>query len=131
MAAGGGHGEKLSRRREQALAALLSEPTLAGAAAKAGVGERTLLRWLQRQDFKRAFREARRQIVEGSIATLQATTGEGVETLRRNLTNESASVQVRAAIAILDHAVKAVELVDLMERVEALEAEQRPTGKAA
>jgi hypothetical protein len=37
-----GHGEKLSRKREQAIAALLSASTLVEAAKAAGIGDRTL-----------------------------------------------------------------------------------------
>ena len=37
-----GHGEKLSRKQEQAVVALLTMPTIRKAAEKAGVGERTL-----------------------------------------------------------------------------------------
>lgn len=41
-----GHGEKLSRKKELALAALLVSPPLPEAATKVGVHERTLFRWL-------------------------------------------------------------------------------------
>lgn len=121
----GGHGEKLSRRRELAVAALLAEPTVALAASKAGVSEASLGRWLQRPEFQSAFRAARRQVVESAVAGLQAACGEAVETLKRNLRAESESAQIRAAALILEHAVKAVELVDLAERVERLESAQR------
>lgn len=124
-----GHGQKLTRRFEVALAALLTEPTLAAAATKAGVSESTLARWLQRPDLRAAYRAARREIVESAIATLQRSTSEAVETLRRNLSNESASVQVRSAVAILEHATRAIDRVDLLERIEALEGATQ--GKAA
>jgi len=45
-----GHGEKLSRKQEQAIAALLTCPTIEQAAKAAGVGETTLWRWLQDSD---------------------------------------------------------------------------------
>ena len=37
-----GHGEKRSRKQDAAIVALLSEPTIAGAATRAGVSEPTL-----------------------------------------------------------------------------------------
>jgi hypothetical protein len=125
-----GHGEKLTRRYEHALAALLTEPTLAGAAARTGVSEATLARWLRRDDFRRAFRAARREVVESAIGKLQGATEEAVEALRRNLSSESGSIQVRAACAILAHATKAIELMDLVERVESLEGQQAHRGAA-
>ena len=122
-----GHGQKLTRKSELALAALLTEPTLPAAAARAGGSEATIARWLQRPEFRAAYRAARRQIVEAAIGTLQTATSEAVETLRRNLENESGSVQVRAAVAILDHATKAVELMEVVERVDALETRLNST----
>ena len=44
---------KEPRKREQAIAALLAEPTHAAAAAKAGIAEATLQRWLKRPGFLR------------------------------------------------------------------------------
>ena len=42
-----GHGAKIARKREDAIAALLTQPTVAAAAGVAGIGEKTLRRWLQ------------------------------------------------------------------------------------
>ncbi len=127
-----GHGEKLSRKQEQAIAALLSAPTIKDAAKACGVSEVSLWRWLQLPDFAAAYRAARRQVVERAVSELQAATGEAVETLKRNLHCEQASVEIRAAQIILEQAVKGVELIDLQERVERLEsllAEQEKGGK--
>ena len=116
-----GHGEKLSRKEEQAIVALLQQPTLQAAAASVGVSDVTLWRWLQQPDFQARYRAARRQLVEGALANLQQATSEAATTLRRNLTCGVPSVEIRAAVAVLDQAVKAVELLDLEERVQALE----------
>ena len=73
------NGGKLSRKMGQAIAALLSEATIAAAAARVGVGEVTLWRWLQRQDFQAAFRAARREAVAQAIARLQQACSEAVQ----------------------------------------------------
>ena len=114
-------GGKRLRREEAAIAGLLSEPTIAGAAAKAGVSESTLVRWLQEPDFKAKHRAARRSVVETAIGRLQQAATEAVDTLARNLSCGTPAVEVGAAKAVLDQAIKAVELIDLAERVEALE----------
>jgi len=116
-----GHGQKRARLEDGALAALLSEPTIAAAATKAGIGESTLLRWMAETDFKARYRAARRQVVEGAIGRLQQAATLAVDALTRNLTCGTPAVEVGAARTILDQATKAVELVDLAERVEALE----------
>jgi hypothetical protein len=117
-----GHGEKLTRKHEQAIAALLSTPSIPAAAKVVGIGEATLWRWLQLPDFQAAYRAARRQVVERAVSELQAACGEAVETLKRNLHCENPGVEIRAAQIILEQAVKGVELIDLQERVERLES---------
>ena len=116
-----GHGSKRAQREEAAIVSLLSEPTIDAAARKVGIGETTLLRWMAEPDFKARLRAARRSVVEGAIGRLQQAATQAVDTLARNLTCGTPAVEVGAAKAILDQSVKAIELVDLAERVEALE----------
>jgi hypothetical protein len=86
------------------------------------MAEVTLWRWLQLPDFQTAYRAARRQVVERAVSELQAACGAAVETLKRNLHCEQPSVEIRAAQVILEQAVKGVELIDLQQRVDRLEA---------
>ena len=118
-----GHGEKLSRKQEALICALLLAPTLADAAHTAGIGEVTAWRWLKEADFQAAYREARRAVVQQAITQVQRATGEAVETLRSVMQDAEApaSAKVSAAKAILETAVKAVELEDLGARLAALE----------
>ncbi len=116
-----GHGEKFGRKEEQAIVALLTRPTVAEAAKACAVSEVTLWRWMQQPEFTERYRAARRQVLEQAIAQLQQASGEAVETLRRNLTCTVASVEVRAALAIIDQAVKGAEVLDLETRIAALE----------
>jgi hypothetical protein len=118
---GPGHGEKKTRKQDLAVAALLSEPTVAAAATRAGVGERTLRGWLRQPAFQALYQDARRQVLEGAVGRLQQAAGEAVETLRRNLTAGRSADQVRAAGLILQHALGTAELLDMAERLEALE----------
>ncbi len=119
-----GHGEKLSRKMEQAIAALLLKPTLETAAQEAGISETTLWRWLQQSAFQKSYRKARRQVVEGAAARLQQATGAAVEALERNLKCGEPSAEIAAAREILRQAVQAVEVWDLTERLEELELRQ-------
>jgi hypothetical protein len=116
-----GHGEKLSRKQELAIAALLSEPTVSAAAAKVGVGEVTLWRWQSDPSFKKAFRAARREAMEKATAFLQQSSWAASTTLVRLLGAGSESVRLRAATAILDQANKGLELLDHEERLATLE----------
>lgn len=122
-----GHGEKLSRKQEALMSALLTAPTLRDAAHLAGIGEVTAWRWLKDDTFQTAYREARREVVKQAISQVQQATGEAVETLRKVMQDPHApaSAKVTAARTILETAVKAVELEDLEARIVALEAIQQ------
>ncbi len=116
-----GHGEKLSRKKEQAILALLAEPTVERAAKACGIGTATLGRWLKDEEFKVSYHRARQHIVKSALARLQQTSGEAVETLRRNLDCGNASVEVRTALGVLDQTLKVKEFFELEERMQALE----------
>ena len=110
-----GHGQKLTRKQEALIAALLSEPTHAAAATKAGVSEATLHRWLHLPEFQAAYRQARRQLVEAAVGRIQAATGTAVDTL---LTVAKSGAKdgdrVRAAVALLDHAFRGLSDADAL-----------------
>ena len=115
--------QKRARKKEQAIAALLVQPIIAKAAKQGGVGERTLLRWLKRDDFQAALRIAQRKVLSQAIAQLQQATSESVETFRSVMMDEDApaSARVAAARIVLDFAIKGVDREDLEERLTALE----------
>jgi hypothetical protein len=57
-----------------------------------------------------------------AVARLQSGAGEAVDALRRKLSCGRPGDEMRAAVAIIDHAARGVELLDLTDRIEALEA---------
>ena len=66
-----GHGAKFGRKKEEAIAAVLTQRNIEEAAKVAGIGANTLLRWLKVPEFQAAYREARRAAFSQSIARLQ------------------------------------------------------------
>lgn len=116
-------GEKLTAKQERALAALLACGEVKAAAKEAKVGETTLWRWLQTPGFQSRYRAARRQVSEAAIAQLQ-TDATGAARVLREIAEDReapASARVSAAKAVIEHALKGVELIDLEERVEEIE----------
>ena len=124
-----GHGERLTRKQDEAIAALLSEATVAAAAQRVGIGEVTLWLWLKLPDFTAAYRAARRQVVEKSVAQLQQSSWAASTTLLKLLGSNSDSVRLRAAQTILEQASKGVELIDFEERLSTLEQQTPPGGR--
>jgi len=125
-----GHGEKLSRRAEAAIAGLLSYPTISEAAQSAGISKTTLWRWLQRDDFRQRLKTAQETVFETALNTLQGSITDAVNCLHRNLTCKSASVQVQAARSLVEYALKTHELLDLRARVADLETRLAAREKA-
>jgi hypothetical protein len=111
----GGHGQKLTSKQEALIAALLTEPNHAAAATKAGVGKTTLYRWMHLPGFRAAYRQARRELVEGAVGRIQAATGQAVETLL-DVAREGRrdGDRVRAAKALLDHALQGLAEADAL-----------------
>jgi transposase-like protein len=118
-----GHGTKFGRKKEEAIAALLSQRNIEEAARSIGVAPNTLLNWLKLPEFEVAYREARKAAYRQAVARLQQGTSAAATTLLKKLIdpNTPASVKVRAAEAIFNHAAKAIEIEDIDARVAALE----------
>jgi hypothetical protein len=76
-----GHGSKFGRKKEAAIAALLSQRNQEEAAQTAGVSKRTLNRWLGMPAFQAAYRDARRAAMSQANARLQQTASAAVSAL--------------------------------------------------
>ena len=118
-----GHGEKLSRNKEKAISALLSQPSIPEAAKVVGIGERTLWRWLKLESFMESYRKARREVVQQAIALVQGGLSEAVRTLQNVLNDDKApaSARVSAARVMIDMGLKSAVIEDLERRIAEIE----------
>src|ERR1700681_4321921 len=80
-----GHGSKIGRKQEDAIAALLTQRNVEDAARAAGIGVRTLLRWLKIPEFQKAYRDARRAAFGQAVARLQQGTSAAATTLLKTM----------------------------------------------
>jgi hypothetical protein len=128
-----GHGEKLGRKQEEAIAALLTQRNIEEAARAAGIGTRTLIRWLKLPEFGKEYRNARREAVQQSVARMQQATGAAASVVLKLMTdpNVPAAVKLRAAECVFDRAFKGVELEDLEARLFELERAVETSGRRA
>lgn len=90
----------LTQAQEQAITALLTEPTIARAAQAVGVSERTLHRWLARPDFRAHYLKARRNVFDQAVALTHKYAPLAVNTLARTLSDPSAPWATRTAAAV-------------------------------
>lgn len=118
------NGDRLSRVQDRAIAALMVTRTIAEAATAAGVGEKTLRRWLGSEPFATEYRAAAREAAREATSALLAAQREAVEVLRACLHDGSAATRTRAARALLDLGVR-VAADDIETRLAELEQEVR------
>lgn len=121
----------LSTPQEQAILALLREPSIAAAAKSSGVGERTLHRWMRREDFMTAYRNARREAFAQAIGLTQRSAAAAVATLLRIMHDPKVTwaARVAASNSILKFARESIELDDLAERIVRLEQSMQEEGE--
>jgi len=117
---------------EAAVAALLTQRNMEEAAKAVGIAPNTLLNWMKVPEFQAAYRKARREAFGQSIARLQQGSVAATTTLLKTMFDPGtpASVRVRAAECVLNHAAKAIEIEDIEARVSALEASAGESGSS-
>ena len=118
-----GHGAKLGRKMQQAVAALYNSRTVEEAAKSIGVASKTLRRWQTLPEFDRAYRAFGNAMFRQSLARLQQTSGAAVAVLRNILgdPNVPAAVKARSAYYVLDQTRKSMETDELEARMTAVE----------
>jgi predicted ArsR family transcriptional regulator len=129
-----GHGEKLSRKQELAVIALITESTIKLAAEKVGISESTLRRWTQLDEFQEQFKEAKRQTVGHVTAKLRHGMTVAVDALVEMAEDKKTPAVARASACrtLIEYGMKAHENEDLQERVERLEEQfKEEEGKAS
>jgi hypothetical protein len=121
-----GHGAKTAAVREQAILALLSEPTIAQAAARCGIGEKTLRRWLAEDAFKAAYETARRATFQAAISRIPALTVRAVNTLDDLLgKTKPPAVRLGAARTVAEIGMHQYDAETILKKLDDLEARQR------
>jgi hypothetical protein len=90
---------------------------------------RRVSRWLKNDYVIQRLREARRDSMNRAIAKLQEAAVQSVDTLCEvQRDGESESARVSAAKAILEQALRATELSDVIERLDAIERTVKSQG---
>jgi hypothetical protein len=122
-----GHGSQISHRQQEAIAALLTQSSAAQAAEKLKIPYRTLKRWLRDPDFLQAYRTERRKIVEHSVGRMQQATVYAVTELLLLLKDGSESTRLSAAKTLIEHSRDAIEVGEVLERLDNLERRLLPS----
>ena len=116
-----GHGEKFSRMKEAAIAALLTHRSVEEAARAIDIGASTLYQWRKYPEFVEDWREAKRAAFLQTNVRLQQAAGPATAIIARVLANPATpwSTRIRAAGLSFQYGLLAVE-EDIGERLLAL-----------
>jgi transposase-like protein len=125
-----GPGSKFGRKKEAAIAALLSGKSQAEAARVAGVDPSTLKRWMRLPEFDDAYLKARRDVLSATNARLQQSAGAAAAVLLRLMVDPQtpASIRARTAQCVLECATKSLALEETAKRVQTEAAGNPPAG---
>lgn len=109
--------------RDDAIAAIVSHPTIKAAAGACGVTEKTMHAWLNEPEFSKKVRTAQEEIARESIGRVLNTIGCALDVLVEVATDKesNASTRVSAAKALLDQSLRVYELETVQRRLDALE----------
>lgn len=123
MAGNGSAAGDLTHRQQAAVRTLLACKSVAEAAQRARVGERTLYRWLADPAFRAALSAAEGDLLDAATRRLLALQEDAIGAFEAVLRDAHAapSARLRAAQAVLDYLLKLRELRDVEQRLTALE----------
>jgi len=112
-----------TRKKEKAIAALLTTDTIEQAANVAGIAVSTLYRWLREPVFLEQYRKARKAAVDQAISTLQERANAAAKALIDIVEDQEMppSVRVASAREILQTSIRGIERDDFEHRLEELE----------
>ena len=109
------------RGEERLLNALAAGQSVKRAAEAAGLSERTVYRRLASAVFQRRLAALRDELITAALGELVACASQAVGKLRALLDADDERVQLQAARALLDQALRLREAVTLEQRLAALE----------
>lgn len=116
--------KELNIRQEKFLKALLEAGTIELACRMAGINKTTGYKYLKDEVFLVEYRKLRREAMQQVTARLQKKSEEAVDVLAEimNDKDNSPNARVQAAKNTLDVAYRSIELDDMAERIEKVEA---------
>ena len=111
----------LTFRQQSALPTIAASPTIAQAAASAGIGQNTLRRWLEEDDFRDELARLRQESSSLARHELQGLMLRSVSVLAEAMDHSDVTVRLRAARYALSFATQICEAEKLRSDIQALE----------
>ncbi|MEP7353758.1 MAG: transposase family protein [Acidobacteriota bacterium] len=118
-----GHGAKFPRKKEQAIAALMTCKSVEDAARSCGIGVSTLMRWMKLAEFDREYKKARRTVLLQATSRAQQSSTAAISVLLKLMADPATppAVRARSAEMVLNLGIRSVEVEDIDDRLAELE----------
>lgn len=108
-------------KRDKVITALLTCRTLEGAAKAAGIGRRTLYRYLEDPVFRKELREKRNALMDSALDSIRGKVQKAVDQLDALMDCEDDRTRRLACKDLIDYSLRIKESQDMEERLEAIE----------
>lgn len=114
----------LTGKQLRAIDALMTGATIADAATAAGVGLRTLYRWRTLPTFRHELQTRATDSLDATARAMSATMSDAPATIAAIMSDDTMppGVRLNAAKIALENGIRLMELVDIVRRLDALEA---------
>ena len=113
----------MTPKKEKALAALLTSPTVKAAAQETGVGSRTMRLYLKDPEFLAEYKKRCSSLLEDATNKAKAALPPAIERLSSIIMDDAQPTQYQ--IALCEYSLRMTEVVDYEQRLQALEDEMR------
>lgn len=111
----------LSPRQLQVLPHLLESPSYEAAARQSGISAKQIYEWLKEPLFSKELQRQRNELFRRSIEALKAASRKAIQTMIDLLDEKDARIRLSASEKVLSNALKAIEVLEIDERLERLE----------
>jgi hypothetical protein len=108
-------------KKERAALMLAGGSTIGAVSRELKIGRRTLYDWIEDPKYKLLISRFRRRMLDRSVGMLSKATNKAVARLEKLVGSDDESVSLRAAVSLLDHAIRLREHCELAERLATLE----------
>ena len=121
----------LSTKKQAAIAALLTSPSITEAAEASGIGRSTMHRWLEDPEFKQALSAAEADAISSAVRRMIGDMSDNLSTMRDIRVSEDSSpaLKLRAAALLDASLLRWREAATLEERLVAIEARLTSEGR--
>lgn len=113
--------ENLTIQQKKLIAEIIRIGKIEPACRNVGVSRTTYYAWITIPEFEQELRKQQEQIYEGAISKIQQLFVKAIDTQEKMLNSDNESIQLRAAIAIVNNTLKVIETNSIKHQLNYIE----------